>query len=173
LTKISLLVEQELPEHSTFSKNRHGRFWQSGAFRRAFEEIVRRCLEAGFVAGRNGAVDGTLVGANASQQSRVPTEKPVGAVHHARTVQECLTELERRNPAVDLEEREKMSTTDPDATWAIKSGPAVLGRAEPGFFEEDFHNHSFLFNRVFRIQSSVGVFLGLLILLVVSTSKRR
>ncbi len=38
---------QEIPDHSTFSKNRHGRFPQSGVFRQVFEEIVRRCLEAG------------------------------------------------------------------------------------------------------------------------------
>jgi transposase len=67
--------DQEIPDHSTLSKNRHGRFRQSGVFRKVFEEIVRRCLEAGFVEGRNVAVDGTLVGANASQQSRVPREK--------------------------------------------------------------------------------------------------
>ena len=35
-----------------FSKNRHGRFRQSGVFREVFEEIVRRCLEAGLVEGR-------------------------------------------------------------------------------------------------------------------------
>src|SRR5215470_1406417 len=38
---------QEIPDHSTFSKNRHGRFRQSGVFRQVFEEIVRRCLAAG------------------------------------------------------------------------------------------------------------------------------
>ena len=49
----------------------------------------------------------------------------------SRTVQEYLTELERQNPVADSEGsrklQEKVSTTDPDATWAIKSGPAVLG----------------------------------------------
>ena len=50
--------EQEIPDHSTFSKNRHGRFWQSGVFREVFEEIVRRCLEAGLVEGQHLAVDG-------------------------------------------------------------------------------------------------------------------
>jgi transposase len=124
--------EQEIPDHSTFSKNRHGRFRQSGVFRKVFEEIVRRCLEAGFVEGRNVAVDGTLVGANASQQSRVPRERLVEAAKLSRTVQEYLTELERQNPVADSEGsrkklQEKVSTTDPDATWAIKSGPAVLG----------------------------------------------
>jgi hypothetical protein len=42
---------QEIPDHSTLSKNRHGRFWQSGVFREVFEVIVRRCLEAGLVEG--------------------------------------------------------------------------------------------------------------------------
>jgi IS5 family transposase len=55
----------------------------------------------------------------------------VEAAQLSRTVQEYLSELERQNPAVDSEGRtklqEKVSTTDPDATWAIKSGPAVLG----------------------------------------------
>jgi transposase len=52
---------EEIPDHSTFSKNRHGRFRQSGAYREVFEEIVRLCLEAGLVEGKNLAADGTLV----------------------------------------------------------------------------------------------------------------
>lgn len=125
-----LSFEQEIPDHSTFSKNRHGRFRQSGVFRKVFEEIVQRCLDAGLVEGRNLAVDGTLVGANASQGSRVPRERLAEKAQVSRTVQEYLTELERRNPVADAEERatpqEMVSTTDPDAAWAVKSGPATL-----------------------------------------------
>jgi transposase len=123
--------EQEIPDHSTFSKNRHGRFRQSGVFREVFEEIVRRCLEAGLVEGRNLAVDGTLVGADASQQSRVPRERLGEIAQISRTVQEYLRELEQQNPVADLEDRpipQKMvSTTDPDAAWAVKNGRATLG----------------------------------------------
>jgi transposase len=39
--------DQGLPDHSTFSKNRHGRFRRSGVFRAVFEEIVRRCVAVG------------------------------------------------------------------------------------------------------------------------------
>jgi transposase len=53
--------EQEIPDHSSLSKNRHGRFRHSDVFREVFEEIVRRCLEAGLVEGQNLAVDGTMV----------------------------------------------------------------------------------------------------------------
>jgi transposase len=104
--------DQEIPDHSTFSKNRHGRFRQSGVFREVFEEIVRRCLEAGLVEGQNLAVDGTMVGANASRQSRVPREQLKEAAQVSRTVREYLAELEQVNPVSDAE---MVSTTDPDA----------------------------------------------------------
>jgi transposase len=123
--------EQETPDHSTFSKNRHGRFRKSGMFRSVFEEIVRSCLAAGLVEGRTLAVDGTLVGANASQGSRVPRERLAEVAQVSRTVQEYLTELEQQNPVADQEARampqEMVSATDPDAAWAVKSGPATLG----------------------------------------------
>jgi transposase len=111
--------EQEIPDHSTFSKNRHGRFRQSDVFREVFDEIVRRCLEAGLAEGQNLAVDGTIVGANASRQSRVPREQLKEAAQVSRTVREYLTELEQVNPVSDAE---KISTTDPDAILATKGG---------------------------------------------------
>ena len=33
--------DQEIPHHSTFSKNRHGRFQESQLFEQLFEQIVR------------------------------------------------------------------------------------------------------------------------------------
>src|SRR6266849_387153 len=115
--------EQEIPDHSTFSKNRHGRFRQAGVFREVFEEIVRRCLAAGLVEGKNLAVDGTMVGANASRQSRVRREQLQEAAQVSQTVQEYLAALEQANPVVD---REMISTTDTDAVWATKGGPAMM-----------------------------------------------
>src|SRR5215468_5030457 len=38
--------DQEIPHHSTFSKNRHGRFQESKLFEQLFEEIVGCCLDA-------------------------------------------------------------------------------------------------------------------------------
>jgi transposase len=40
-------LEGTVPEHSSFSKNRHGRFRESALFRRLFEAVVVRCLQAG------------------------------------------------------------------------------------------------------------------------------
>ena len=116
-------LEQEIPDHSTFSKNRHGRFRQSGVFRDVFEEIVRRCLRAGLVEGKNLAVDGTMVEASAGRQSRVPREKLKDVAQVSRTVAEYLSELEQTNP---VSEAHTVSMTDPDAVWAKKTGPATL-----------------------------------------------
>ena len=121
--------EQEIPDHSTFSKNRHGRFRQSGVFQEVFEEIVRRCMAVGLVEGQHLAVDGTLVAADASAQSRVSREQLVKVAQLSRTVREYLAELEQQNPVVESEELPPtgpVSTTDPDAAWAVKGGPAVL-----------------------------------------------
>jgi hypothetical protein len=86
--------------------------------RDVFEEIVRRCLAAGLVEGKNLAVDGTMVGANAARQSRVPREQLQEVAQVSRTVREYLAELEQVNPVSD---GEMVSTTDPDAVWATKS----------------------------------------------------
>jgi transposase len=114
--------EQEIPDHSTFSQNRHGRFRQSRVFREVFEEIVRRCWEAGLVEGQNLAVDGTTVEANASRQSRVPREQWKEVAQLSRTVREYLADLEQMNPVSDAE---MISATDPDAIWTTKGSGAA------------------------------------------------
>ena len=42
-------LEEQLPDHSTFSKNRHGRFRESDLFRMVFNTVVRRCMKQGLV----------------------------------------------------------------------------------------------------------------------------
>ena len=39
-------LEDAVPDHSTFSKNRHGRFRESEAFRHVFESVVERCMKS-------------------------------------------------------------------------------------------------------------------------------
>jgi transposase len=115
-------LNAEIPDHSTFSKNRHGRFRQSGVFREVFEEIVRRCVEAGLVKGETLAVDGTMVAADASQHSRIRREELRDAAQVSRTVQQYLAELEQANPVA---QPALVSTTDPDALLATKGRGSV------------------------------------------------
>ena len=89
--------DQEIPHHSTFSKNRHGRFQESKLFEQLFEQIVRQCVEVGLVSGKDLSVDGSFVEANAARESRIPREQLAEAaqVHHTvrQYLQICLTNL--------------------------------------------------------------------------------
>jgi transposase len=133
--------EQSIPHHSTFSKNRHGRFNGSALFRDVFEQIVLRCIEAGLVEGDRVSVDGSFIAANASRTSRVKASELAEAAKVSKTVREYLAEVETLNP-VDEPETESgdpdttdkgaatatVSTTDPDACYTTKgTGAAILG----------------------------------------------
>ena len=39
-------LDGDVPDHSTFSKNRHGRFRESDLLRQVFETVLRRCIAA-------------------------------------------------------------------------------------------------------------------------------
>ncbi len=121
--------DQEIPHHSTFSKNRHGRFQESKLFEELFEQIVARCLEAGLVRGDDLSVDGSFVEANASKESRIPREQLAEAAQVNQTVRQYLVELEQQNPTEEpVHQQGQVSTTDPDATYATKGGtPARMG----------------------------------------------
>jgi hypothetical protein len=121
--------EPEIPHHSTFSKNRHGRFQESKLFEELLEQIVRQCVEVGLVEGKHLSVDGSFVEANAAKESRVPREQLAEAAQVNRTVRQYLAELEEQNPLEKpVHQQDQVSTTDPDSTYATKGGtPARLG----------------------------------------------
>ncbi len=60
-----------VPDHSTFSKNRHGRFRDSDLLRRLFETVLQRCIDEGLVGGEGFAVDARLIPAEVSEPTRV------------------------------------------------------------------------------------------------------
>jgi transposase/transposase InsO family protein len=124
-----LSFDQEIPHHSTFSKNRHGRFQESKLFEQLFEQIVRQCMEVGLVEGKQLSVDGSFVEANAAKESRVPREQLAEAAQVHYVVRQYLKELEEQNPVEEpVHEQAQVSTTDPDSTYATKGGtPARLG----------------------------------------------
>ena len=121
--------DQEIPHHSTFSKNRHGRFQESKLFEELFEQIVRQCVEVGLVKGEDLSVDGSFVEANAAKQSRIPREQLAEAAQVHHTMRQYLVELDKQNPMEEpVQQQDQVSTTDPDSTYATKGDtPARLG----------------------------------------------
>lgn len=118
-------LERPVPEHSTFSKNRHGRFRDSGTFRWLFDEVLRRCMDAGLVKGEGFAVDASVVAADASGQRSVPGTTTVDWNDkrlRTRAVREYLAALdESRAPP------KSVSLTDPQASWTCApGGPAFF-----------------------------------------------
>ena len=98
-------------------------------FEQLFERIVAQCLKVGLVRGDKLSVDGTFVEANACKESRIPREQLTEAAQVHRTVREYLAELETQNPVEEpTHSQDKVSTTDPDSTYATKGGtPARMG----------------------------------------------
>ncbi len=56
-------LTDRIPDHSTFSKNRNGRFRESDLLRHVFEMTLARCMEEGLVGGQGFAVDASLISA--------------------------------------------------------------------------------------------------------------
>jgi transposase len=77
-----------VPDHSTFSKNRHGRFLQSDLLRRLFEMVLRRCISEGLVGGEGFAVDASLIKADANRQRGIEGEKGLPAEVAGRAAKE-------------------------------------------------------------------------------------
>jgi transposase len=65
-------IDDKVPDHSTFSKNRHGRFRDSDVLRHIFERVVLACITAGLVGGEGFAVDASLIEANANKGRSIP-----------------------------------------------------------------------------------------------------
>ena len=60
-----------VPDHSTFSKNRHGRFRESNLFRQLFEDVLSRCIAEGLVGGSSFGADASLIKADASRYTKI------------------------------------------------------------------------------------------------------
>ena len=119
-------LEDKVPDHSSFSKNRHGRFRESDVFRHVFEGVVHRCMAEGLVRGEGFAIDASVVKADANRQRGVPSTETIDWSNPdlgTRAVQEYLQALEQDGPvgAAPM----NISLTDPAARWtAAPGGPA-------------------------------------------------
>lgn len=121
-------LEDAVPDHSTFSKNRHGRFRESGIFRWVFDEVVRRCMAAGLVKAEGFAVDASIIAADANKQRSVPGTDRIDWSSPAlstRAVREYLEGLDGEALAEAMPKR--LSLTDPQSSWtAALGGPAFF-----------------------------------------------
>jgi transposase len=78
-------LDGAVPYHSTFSKNRHGRFRNSDVLRQLFEATVATCMAAGLVGGEAFAVNASLIRADANRKKAIT----MATGHRLRARQRC------------------------------------------------------------------------------------
>lgn len=124
-------IEDRVPDHSSFSKNRHGRFRDADILRHVFEATVRSCMASGLVEGEGFAVDASVMHADANRQNHVKkddaddhdwTDGPAGGGPN-RAVREYLDTLDK-----DAKTPKEISLSDPASRLTASVGkPAFFG----------------------------------------------
>ena len=135
-----LSVEDQIPDHSVFSRARHERFRESDALRRVFEGVVAMCIAAGLVGGEAFSVDASLIKADVDKKKRVAGDQPITgpmAGEVSRAVREYLTALDAARSDEESSDKDggrssgggsrskppkEVSLTDPQATWVARPG---------------------------------------------------
>ena len=147
-------LSDRVPDHSTFSKNRHGRFRESDLLRHVFETTVARWMDEGLVGGQGFAVDASLIVAGVQRQnSSNPDEwaaRDVDMRDAPRAVQEYLDALDDAAFGVASEAKPKfMAHADPASQWTAARkdepcraiGPSDNGECLPCLFRQLPHRH--------------------------------
>jgi len=126
-------IEDQVPDHSAFSRARHERFRESDALRRVFERVVTICIVAGLVGGEAFSVDASLIKADVDKHKRVPGDQPIDwptPEQASHAVREYLATLDAA-PDDEGESGDggssgggkppkEMSLTDPQAAWVAR-----------------------------------------------------
>ena len=136
-------LTDRVPDHSTFSKNRHGRFRDSDLFRKVFETVVARCIAEGVVGGERFATDASLIEADANKQNSTAKEDwdldKINPETAPQAVREYLLALddEAFGAASDVEPK-FTSHSDPSSQWtAARHGPAFFAYSNNYLIDTD------------------------------------
>ena len=124
-------LDADVPDHSTFSKNRHGRFRESDLLRKLFETVVARCMKEGIVGGEAFAVDARTIVADAHRRRGVAKVEDLDPTS-GRAVAEYLSVLDDAAfGGVAPVEPKSISPTDPATRYtAAANTPAVYAYSD-------------------------------------------
>jgi transposase len=116
-------LDGDVPDHSTFSKNRRGRFRESDLLRRLFETVLCRCMDEGLVGGKNFAIDASLIKADANRQKGVEGVKGLAPEAAGHAIDEYFAVLDDAAFGAATEVTPKfISPADPAARWTGAHG---------------------------------------------------
>ena len=120
-------LDDQVPDHSTFSVNRHGRFRDSDILRQVFEAVVRACMDAGLVKGEGFAIDASVIEANASRyHGKAPDEIDWSVPERqTRAAAEFLAGLDDEDADANRKPPKLISPSDPCSAWTAKANKRV------------------------------------------------
>lgn len=136
-------LNDRVPDHSTFSKNRHGRFRESELLRHLFETTVAQCIAEGLASGQRMAVDASLIEADANTQfSASKDEWDTGRIDveaAPRAVKEYLDTLDEAAFGAASDVKPKFTSfSDPASQWtAARKGPAFFAYSDNYLIDTD------------------------------------
>ena len=136
-------LSDPVPDHSTFSKNRHGRFRASDLLRHLFETVVARCIAEGLVGGNVFAADASLIRADANKQNSTAREDwnpaDLDPETAPRAVREYLDMLDDAAFGAASEVDPKFTShSDPASQWTgAMKGPAFFAYANNYLIDND------------------------------------
>ncbi len=136
-------LTDRIPDHSTFSKNRHGRFRESDLLRHVFETTVARCMEEGLVSGQGFAVDASLIVADVQKQNSSNPEdwkaREIDPDQAPRAVREYLDTLDDEAFGAATAAKPKFTAhADPASQWtAARKGPAFFAYSDNYLIDTD------------------------------------
>ncbi len=136
-------LNDHVPDHSTFSKNRHGRFRESELLRHLFETTVARCITEGLVSGQRMAIDASLIEADANKQNSTSKDdwdaSTVDPAAAPRAVREYLETLDEAAFGAASEVQPKFTShSDPASQWtAARKGPAFFSYSDNYLIDTD------------------------------------
>ena len=136
-------LTDRVPDHSTFSKNRHGRFRERELLRALFETTVARCIEEGLVSGQRMAVDASLMEADANKQFCASKEEwntnRIDVEAAPRAVKEYLDTLDEAAFGAASDVQPKFTSfSDPASQWtAARKGPAFFAYSDNYLIDTD------------------------------------
>jgi transposase len=114
-------IEDNIPDHSTFSRARNERFRECDIFRRVFERVVGACIANGLVGGEGFAVDASLIQADANKHRSIPGaewNRNIDPKRAHRAVNEYLATLDDPAYGAASDVTPKfVSPSDPAAQW--------------------------------------------------------
>jgi transposase len=136
-------LDDKVPDHSTFSKLRHGKFRESDVFRHLFEAVVATCIAEGLVGGTGFAVDASLISADVQKQNSSRPEKwdaaAIDPAEAPRAVREYLDTLDEAAFGAATPVVPKFTAhADPASQWtAARKGPAFFAYSDNYLIDTD------------------------------------